>query len=185
MGMAAVGSSSKPSFQNWVVAYHPLEALFKQRQLHDVANITKGEERVRIPIVNEFGSYSCPPLFYYIRKNLFFQSAYVNTSLARIGDEDCCTDCSGNCLLVSHPCARSTGGEIAYTPEGLVRAELIDECIAVNHFLEKDNKFYCKACPLEYIRRSPHQIHVKVISLENSLRSVGVNLVVACSVEIM
>lgn len=156
-GNTAVGSSSEPSFQNWVVAYHPQEALFKQRPLHDVADITKGEERVRIPIVNEFGSDSCPPLFYYIRKNLIFQSAYVNTSLARIGDEDCCADCSGNCLLESHPCAcaRSTGGEIAYTPEGLVRAELIDECIAVNHFPEKDNKFYCKACPLEIYKTKP------------------------------
>lgn len=156
-GNAAVGSSSEPSFQNWVVAYHPQEALFKQRPLHDVADITKGEERVRIPIVNEFGSDSCPPLFYYIRKNLIFQSAYVNTSLARIGDEDCCADCSGNCLLEPHPCpcARSTGGEIAYTPEGLVRAELIDECIAVNHFPEKDNKFYCKACPLQIYKTKP------------------------------
>ncbi|VAH34577.1 unnamed protein product [Triticum turgidum subsp. durum] len=156
-GNTAVGSSSEPSFQNWVVAYQPQEALFKQRPLHDVADITKGEERVRIPIVNEFGSDSCPPLFYYIRKNLIFQSAYVNTSLARIGDEDCCADCSGNCLLESHPCAcaRSTGGEIAYTPEGLVRAELIDECIAVNHFPEKDNKFYCKACPLEIYKTKP------------------------------
>ncbi|KAF7010138.1 hypothetical protein CFC21_024597 [Triticum aestivum] len=114
-GNTAVGSSSEPSFQNWVVAYQPQEALFKQRPLHDVADITKGEERVRIPIVNEFGSDSCPPLFYYIRKNLIFQSAYVNTSLARIGDEDCCADCSGNCLLESHPCpcARSTGGHLA------------------------------------------------------------------------
>lgn len=156
-GNTAVGSSSEPSFQNWVVAYQPQEALFKQRPLHDVADITKGEERVRIPIVNEFGSDSCPPLFYYIRKNLIFQSAYVNTSLARIGDEDCCADCSGNCLLESHPCAcaRSTGGEIAYTPEGLVRAELIDECIAVNHFPEKDNKFYCKACPLQIYKTKP------------------------------
>lgn len=156
-GNTAVGSSSEPSFQNWVVAYQPQEALFKQRPLHDVADITKGQERVRIPIVNEFGSDSCPPLFYYIRKNLIFQSAYVNTSLARIGDEDCCADCSGNCLLESHPCAcaRSTGGEIAYTPEGLVRAELIDECIAVNHFPEKDNKFYCKACPLEIYKTKP------------------------------
>lgn len=156
-GNAAVGSSSEPSFQNWVVAYQPQDALFKQRPLHDVADITKGEERVRIPIVNEFGSDSCPPLFYYIRKNLIFQSAYVNTSLARIGDEDCCADCSGNCLLESRPCAcaRSTGGEIAYTPEGLVRAELVDECIAINHFPEKDNKFYCKACPLEINKTSP------------------------------
>ncbi|VAH34588.1 unnamed protein product [Triticum turgidum subsp. durum] len=125
-GNTAVGSSSEPSFQNWVVAYQPQEALFKQRPLHDVADITKGEERVRIPIVNEFGSDSCPPLFYYIRKNLIFQSAYVNTSLARIGDEDCCADCSGNCLLESHPCAcaRSTGDPC----KGHLARKFIKEC---------------------------------------------------------
>jgi hypothetical protein len=33
--------------------------------------------------------------------------------------------------------ARSIGGESAYTPKGLVRAELIVECIAINHFPEK------------------------------------------------
>ncbi|XP_003573231.3 probable inactive histone-lysine N-methyltransferase SUVR2 isoform X2 [Brachypodium distachyon] len=146
-----VSESSEPTFQNCIVSCQPELPLSKQRPLHDVADISKGEERVSIPIVNEFGSESCPPLFYYIRKNLVFQSAYVHTSLARIGNEDCCTDCSGDCLLAPLPCScsRLTGGEFAYTPEGLVKGEFLDECIAVNHFPEKHNKFYCKACPLE------------------------------------
>ena len=147
---SSVSESSEPTFQNWIVPYQS-ELLSKQRPPHDVADITKGEERVPIPIVNDFGNESCPPLFYYIKKNLVFQGAYINTSLARIGDEDCCADCSGNCLLSSVPCAcaSSTGGDFAYTPEGLVRAAFIDECIAVNHFPEKHNKFYCEACPVE------------------------------------
>ncbi|KAM0914619.1 hypothetical protein ACQ4PT_011387 [Festuca glaucescens] len=142
--------SSGPSFQNWIVPYEA-ELPSKQRPLHDVADISKGEERVRIPIVNDFTDESCPPLFYYIRKNLVFQSAYVNTSLARIGDDNCCAGCSGNCLLAPLPCAcaRSTADDFAYTPEGLLRTSFIDECIAVNHFPEKHNKFYCEACPIE------------------------------------
>ncbi|CAM0911497.1 unnamed protein product [Alopecurus aequalis] len=142
--------SSECTCQNWIVPYQA-ELLSKQRPPHDVADISKGEERVRIPIVNDLRNGSCPPLFYYIRKSLVFQSAYINTSLARIGDEDCCADCSSNCLLSSLPCAcaRSTGGNFAYTPEGLVRATFIDECIAVNHFSEKQEKSYCEVCPLE------------------------------------
>ncbi|XP_047072169.1 histone-lysine N-methyltransferase SUVR4-like isoform X2 [Lolium rigidum] len=142
--------SSGPSFQNWVVPYES-ELPSEQRPLHDVADISKGEERVRIPIKNDFTDESCPPLFYYIRKNLVFQSAYVNTSLARIGGDNCCAGCSGNCLLAPFPCAcaRSTADDFAYTPEGLLRTSFIDECIAVNQFPEKHNKFYCEACPIE------------------------------------
>jgi hypothetical protein len=142
--------SSGPSFQNWVVPYES-ELPSEQRPLHDVADISKGEERVRIPIKNDFTDESCPPLFYYIRMNLVFESAYVNTSLARIGGDNCCAGCSGNCLLAPLPCAcaRSTADDFAYTPEGLLRTSFIDECIAVNHFPEKHNKFYCEACPIE------------------------------------
>ncbi|KAK1607220.1 hypothetical protein QYE76_030893 [Lolium multiflorum] len=142
--------SSGPSFQNWIVPYES-ELPSEPRPLHDVADISKGEERVRIPIKNDFTDESCPPLFYYIRKNLVFQSAYVKTSLARIGGDNCCAGCSGNCLLAPLPCAcaRSTADDFAYTPEGLLRTSFIDECIAVNHFPEKHNKFYCEACPIE------------------------------------
>ncbi|XP_047072174.1 histone-lysine N-methyltransferase SUVR4-like isoform X3 [Lolium rigidum] len=150
IGGSSAPESSGPSFQNWVVPYES-ELPSEQRPLHDVADISKGEERVRIPIKNDFTDESCPPLFYYIRKNLVFQSAYVNTSLARIGGDNCCAGCSGNCLLAPFPCAcaRSTADDFAYTPEGLLRTSFIDECIAVNQFPEKHNKFYCEACPIE------------------------------------
>lgn len=150
-GGSSVLESSEPGLQNSIVAWQPELALSKQRPIHDVTDISKGEERVRISIVNEFGSESCPPSFYYIPKNLVFQNAYVNISIARIGDEDCCADCSGNCLSAPLPCAcaRASGGEFAYTPEGLVRTAFLDECVSVNHFPEKHHKFYCKACPIE------------------------------------
>ncbi|KAL6900625.1 hypothetical protein ACP4OV_005301 [Aristida adscensionis] len=150
-GGSSVIDSSEPFLKNSIVAWDPELAHCNQRSTHDVTDISKGEERVRIPIVNEFGSETCPPSFYYIARNLVFQNAHVNISIARIGDEDCCADCSGNCLSASLPCAcaRATGGEFAYTPEGLVRTSFLDECISVNHFPEEHNRFYCKACPIE------------------------------------
>ncbi|CAO2211861.1 unnamed protein product [Urochloa humidicola] len=141
--------SSEPCLQNSIVAWDPEVA--QRRTAHDVTDISKGEERVRISVVNEFGSETCPPSFYYIPRNIIFQNAYINISIARIGDEDCCADCSGNCLSASFPCAcaRATGGDFVYTPEGLVKTAFLDECTSINHFPEKHHRFYCKACPLE------------------------------------
>ncbi|XP_062191430.1 histone-lysine N-methyltransferase SUVR4-like [Phragmites australis] len=150
-GGSSVLESSEPCLQNSIVSWEPELALCTRRPTHDVTDISKGEERLRISIVNEFGSETCPPSFYYIPRNIVFQNAYVNISIARIGDEDCCADCSGNCLSASLPCAcaRATGGEFAYTPEGLVKTAFLDECVSVNHFPEKHHRFYCKVCPLE------------------------------------
>jgi len=152
-GNGAAGSSvlesSEPCLQNSIVAWDP--ELAQRRTTHDVTDISKGEERIRITVVNEFGSETCPPSFFYIPRNLVFQNAYVNISIARIGDEDCCADCSGNCLSASLPCAcaRATGGDYVYTPEGLLKTAFIDEWTSVNLFPEKHHRFYCKACPLE------------------------------------
>ncbi|KAL6662046.1 hypothetical protein ACP70R_001430 [Stipagrostis hirtigluma subsp. patula] len=154
-GNAAEGSSvlqsSEPCLQSSIVAWEPELALCKRSMTHDITDISKGEERVRISIVNEFGSETCPPYFCYIPRNIVFQNASVNISIARIGDEDCCADCSGNCLSASLPCAcaTATGGEFAYTPEGLVRTSFLDKCISDNHFPEECNRSYCKVCPLE------------------------------------
>ncbi|XP_077250829.1 putative inactive histone-lysine N-methyltransferase SUVR2 isoform X2 [Tasmannia lanceolata] len=122
------------------------------KPLHDVNDISKGEERVRISLVNESSSVQYPPSFYYIPQNIVYQNAYVNFSLARIGDEDCCADCFGDCLSLSIPCAcaRETGGEYAYTLDGLVKEEFLNDCISMNcDPQKKDRLFYCKDCPLE------------------------------------
>jgi len=150
-GGSSVLESSEPCLQNSIVAWDPELANCKRRTTHDVTDISKGEERIRITVVNEFGSETCPPSFFYIPRNLVFQNAYVNISIARIGDEDCCADCSGNCLSASLPCAcaRATGGDYVYTPEGLLKTAFIDEWTSVNLFPEKHHRFYCKACPLE------------------------------------
>ncbi|KAI3772955.1 hypothetical protein L6452_04151 [Arctium lappa] len=120
------------------------------KSFDDVNDIAKGQESLIISLVNEVNS-ECPPSFHYIPRNAVFQNAYVNFSLARIGDDNCCPNCFGDCLTSSTPClcALQSGGEFAYTTEGLVKEELIDECIKMNCDPEKRCLLYCKECPLE------------------------------------
>ncbi|KAL7151642.1 hypothetical protein ABFS83_04G045400 [Erythranthe nasuta] len=120
------------------------------RSLNDVADIANGLENVVITMVNEVNDER-PPFFRYIPQNVAFQNAYVNFSLARIGDNICCGTCSGDCLSLSHPCACSheTGGEFAYTTDGLVREEFLKECISMNRNPKKHCQYFCKECPLE------------------------------------
>lgn len=118
----------------------------------DVEDITKGQESVKISLVNEVDG-SSPPSFFYIPQNLKYQNACVNVLLARIGDKDCCSDCSGDCLASKIPCtcAQETGGEFAYTSDGLVKEGILEECVSMNRDPKKHCQFYCKdkECPLE------------------------------------
>uniref|UniRef100_A0A0E0K2J6 SET domain-containing protein n=1 Tax=Oryza punctata TaxID=4537 RepID=A0A0E0K2J6_ORYPU len=124
------------------------------RPPHDVNDITKGEERVRIPIINEYGNGILPPSFHYIPHNITLQEAYVNLSLARIGDDNCCSDCFGDCLAQSLPCAcaAETGGEFAYTTDGLLKGAFLDSCISMIREPLKHPHFYCKICPNERMK---------------------------------
>ncbi|XP_064949040.1 histone-lysine N-methyltransferase SUVR4-like isoform X5 [Musa acuminata AAA Group] len=134
-----------------LVVVQPQHALGRSRLLHDVNDICKGEERVRISVVNEISREEYPPSFNYIPRNIVYQNAYVSFSLARIGDEDCCADCFSDCLAAPIPCtcARETGGEFAYTSDGLMKKEFLDECISMYREPQKHHLFYCKDCPLE------------------------------------
>ncbi|XP_022953604.1 histone-lysine N-methyltransferase SUVR4-like isoform X2 [Cucurbita moschata] len=117
---------------------------------HDVNDITKGEERVQVPWVNEINKEH-PPFFHYIPRSLIFQSAFVNFSLSLIGNDKCCESCFGNCLTSSVPCAcaRETGDNYAYTPEGLVKEDVLEEWISLARDSQGSHQFYCKECPLE------------------------------------
>jgi len=134
-----------------VLVQQPQVALGDLRPPHDPCDITRGEERVRISLVNEVSNEKFPPAFHYIPRNLVYQNAYVNFSLARIGDEDCCSDCFGDCLAAAIPCAcaRETGGEFAYTSDGLVKEAFLEQCISMYHEPQKHHHVYCQDCPLE------------------------------------
>ncbi|KAL2941293.1 Histone-lysine N-methyltransferase SUVR4 [Bienertia sinuspersici] len=115
----------------------------RQPQLF-IDDITKGEENVKISLVDERGNRE-PPKFFYIPKNIIYQKAIVNISLARISDEDCCPACSGDCLSSPVPCAcaRVTNGEFAYTEDGLLDPQFLRSCITENKYV------YCQDCPIE------------------------------------
>uniref|UniRef100_A0A7N0U8S0 SET domain-containing protein n=1 Tax=Kalanchoe fedtschenkoi TaxID=63787 RepID=A0A7N0U8S0_KALFE len=119
---------------------------------YDADDITKGQEKVKISLVNEVDS-TPPPPFFYVPRNIIFQKAYVDVSLARIGDVDCCPDCDDDCLSAKIPCACAleTGGEFAYTSDGLVKESILEECISMNRDPKKHCQFYCKdkECPIE------------------------------------
>ncbi|KAF5482470.1 hypothetical protein F2P56_003040 [Juglans regia] len=121
--------------------------------IHDVNDITRGEERDRISWVNEINGERLPP-FKYIRQNLVFQNASVNFALSRIGDEDCCSSCLGDCLFLSTPChcANETGGQFAYAKEGFLREEFLEECISMTLDPQRHQNLYCRECPLERVR---------------------------------
>ncbi|XP_047335682.1 histone-lysine N-methyltransferase SUVR4-like [Impatiens glandulifera] len=118
-------------------------------------DISKGQEAVVITLVNEINDEP-PPTFRYISKNVIYDKAYVNFSLARIDvNSNSCATCHGNCVSSFPPCecARETRGDFAYNVDGIVKEDFIDQCISMNRFPEKHNKFYCKGdCPLEKLR---------------------------------
>ncbi|KAH6803362.1 hypothetical protein C2S51_000362 [Perilla frutescens var. frutescens] len=130
--------STNPSLDEAIVAKSGLKKVF-----HKVRDITKGTEKLKISLVDEIGNEDLPQ-FVYCSGNIPYESAYVHVSLARIADEDCCSGCKGDCLMSPIPCecARSTGGELAYTKEGLLTQKFIQS-------LDNKHVTYCQDCPLE------------------------------------
>ncbi|CAL5020855.1 unnamed protein product [Urochloa decumbens] len=150
---AAFSGGLQNNYSNMQITQNQLPMSVK-RQYHDINDITKGEERVRIPIVNGVEDGVFPPPFHYIPHNITFQDAYINLSLARIGDENCCSGCFGDCLAEPLPCAcaTETGGEFAYTRDGLLKEEFLDACISERREPLKHPHFYCTVCPIERMK---------------------------------
>ncbi|CAK9161945.1 unnamed protein product [Ilex paraguariensis] len=145
-----VPSSGSSSSLDLVVVHQQPTTHVKNRPFHRINDITKDTEKVSISLLDETGSEHLP-YFVYIPQNIIYQNAYVHVSLARIADEDCCSSCIGNCLLSSVPCAcaRDTGGEFAYTPQGLLKEEFLRACISMNQEPQNHYHFYCQDCPIE------------------------------------
>lgn len=120
-----------------------------KRLIHKINDITRGTERLKISLIDEIGIDL--PKFGYIPENTSYQDAYVPFTLARIADENCCLKCNGDCLSSRVPCAcsRETGGEFAYTSQGLLKDEFLGACISMYHEPLNHHHFYCQDCPLE------------------------------------
>lgn len=116
--------------------------------LNYIEDITKGEERVQIPWVNEVND-ACPPRFFYTMQNLVFKCARVNFSLSQIRDERCCTICFDDCLVSSETCtcAKERQGNFVYTLEGRLSEEFLEECISMSRN-PREGCFYCDECPI-------------------------------------
>ncbi|XLS47474.1 hypothetical protein HN51_021832 [Arachis hypogaea] len=147
-GMELEDPTSSNSRSLVVVPQHELTA-DDIRSIHDVNDLTKAEESVQISWVNEVTNDFLPP-FHYIPQNLVFQNASVNILLSRIGDEDCCSSCVGNCVSSPTPCAcaNKNGGEFAYNARGLLKEGFLEGCIAISRNPKRYYAF-CKDCPIE------------------------------------
>ncbi|POO02914.1 Histone-lysine N-methyltransferase SUVR4/SUVR1/SUVR [Trema orientale] len=134
----------------------------EKKRVNFLKDITKGTEKVKISLIDEIGNETLPK-FNYIPQNIIYQNANINISLARIVDEDCCSSCSGDCLSSSIPCAcaRETGGEFAYTAQGLLKEEFLRACISMKVEPKEDHFVYCKDCPLERSRNDDNSERCK------------------------
>ncbi|GAB2281820.1 hypothetical protein Dimus_016385 [Dionaea muscipula] len=120
------------------------------RCLHDVNDVARGEEKVKIPLLHDSNSELLPS-FHYIPQNVVFQDADVNISLAQIGEEDCCPTCSGDCLPLATPCACTcrNGGDFVYTSDGVIKDDCLEECLAIIRNPQRQHLLHCKDCPLK------------------------------------
>ncbi|KAL8193604.1 hypothetical protein R6Q57_026739 [Mikania cordata] len=120
-------------------------------KFHNDSDITRGIKKIKIPIIDEIGLE--PPKFLYIPQNISYQNAYVPFSLDRISDDSCCLKCRGDCLSLRVPCACSgeTGGEFAYTSQGLLKDDFLSACISMNIEPQNHHLFHCQDCPLEKV----------------------------------
>ncbi|CAF1988366.1 hypothetical protein HID58_076028 [Brassica napus] len=118
------------------------------RMISSVIDITFGKETVEIPWVNEVNS-KVPSPFRYMTQSLVYLDAEVKFSLGNIKDQ-CCSSCCGDCLSPAMACSCATApGGFAYTKDGLLQNDFLEECISEARNPQKQVVQYCKECPLE------------------------------------
>ncbi|CDY22319.1 BnaA06g36410D [Brassica napus] len=118
------------------------------RMISSVSDITFGKETVEIPWVNEVNT-KVPSPFRYMTQSLVYLDAEVKFSLGNIKDQ-CCSSCCGDCLSPAMACSCATAiGGFAYTKDGLLQKDFLEECISEARNPQKQVVQYCKECPLE------------------------------------
>ncbi|GAB2302293.1 hypothetical protein Dimus_036307 [Dionaea muscipula] len=90
-GQEELSSMMDTNMNSIVAVNHTQPNPDDMRCLHDANDITRGEEKVKVPLLLDSNSELLPS-FYYIPQNVVSQEAYVNISLAQIGEEDCLSD---------------------------------------------------------------------------------------------
>lgn len=119
---------------------------------HNDRDISRGKEKVPISLWRDSeGTMTLPEAFFYINSSVVFQSAHVGVSMARVGEDDRCSGCVGDCLdnRVPCECTRLTDGEYAYTVEGCLYPHFLKQELERKRNLNLLS--YCQpgACPLE------------------------------------
>lgn len=139
-----------PTFKDNVPSSSRMILSQKQHCYHYIEDITKGHEAHEISLINEINEEQ-GPTFNYISGILPYQNAYTRFLLARISEENCCSNCSGDCLSIEIPCACAvnTGGKFAYAPGDLVQEAFVHNFISGNDIMQQHNLFYCQDCPVE------------------------------------
>ncbi|CAD5333893.1 unnamed protein product [Arabidopsis thaliana] len=123
------------------------------RLISSVGDISLGKETVEIPWVNEVND-KVPPVFHYIAQSLVYQDAAVKFSLGNIRDDQCCSSCCGDCLAPSMACRCATAfNGFAYTVDGLLQEDFLEQCISEARDPRKQMLLYCKECPLEKAKK--------------------------------
>lgn len=139
-----------PDSHSLVLVPQPL-LVSDQLRVDNRNDVTRGEEKVEVLWINEINKEPLPS-FYYIPQNLVYQSAILNISLSRIGAEQCCSDCCGNCLAQTSDkacaCARQTG-KFVYTPDGLLDESFLAECVSVTRDPQQHSRLHCSDCPIK------------------------------------
>jgi hypothetical protein len=95
----------------------------------DTIDIANGLEAIPVTVnMPQHGNVTLLP-FNYICNSIVSGKASLGTNVADIGEEDCYYDCEKDCMTADRGCncARRTGGKFAYTSQGLLRADLIEE----------------------------------------------------------